>query len=201
MEKVKFNLITAFFLLLFVFTGVSNSTTMLGEENDVVNSTWTFHDISSGLYYQSFISAYNNIVGASFFLSDREGDTNGEVTISLYDTIGNTAIASGTVTASENTWAEVSFSLTALTVGTEYYLLVQSDSSFYSNYSNGDAYANGTIYNSSGGVWESGESPRLDMTFRTYYDDGYDGGQVPEPATAIPYWYGLNSACRSWPKR
>ncbi len=164
----------------------SFSATTLGNHNSVLTDrTDAFHYTHLNPYYQSFTTSYDNIVGAGFFLADWNNDIfNDTLTISIYDSIGSAPIASGSVTASENSWAEVYFTQTALTIGNEYYLLAQSTLGLLTNFNTG-LYTEGQVYDMSGYVYA--ESMGWDMTFRTYYDDG----QVPVPSAFLLLASGL----------
>ncbi len=198
MFNCKHVVITVLLIIGITSTSTSYSSILTGDHHEEnmygVDTGYSMSD-SNNIYYQSFTSTFDNIVGAEMYMEEYRSNPipNGSLTISLYDEIGQDAIATGSVLHNSIGWAAVDFGKTVqLDIGSVYYLAATSKLGFYtsiirtSSYSGGSAFKNATIQTE-------------DMAFRTKYDDNYvpppvvapAPAPVPEPATIFLFGLGL----------
>lgn len=132
---------------------------------------------------QSFRQDHANISGAGFYVDPSYGDgSSGTVTLSIFSSYNGGApsglIASGSAAnVNPNSgWIDVFFNPAAVTVGNQYYLIIQSTNSIVASYGI-PSYADGNaVYFGSETAYQS-----FDLTFRTYYENNLT--QVPEPGS------------------
>jgi hypothetical protein len=132
---------------------------------------------------QSFRPDHSNISGAGFFVDPFYGDgTDGTVTLSIFSAYnsgsptGLIASASAADVNMNSGWVDVFFSPAAITVGAQYYMIIQSTNPIVASYG-GNNYADGNaVYLGSETAYSS-----FDLTFRTFYENNVT--QVPEPGS------------------
>jgi len=167
-------------LVALVTTGPAAAAIVTDQSQTEARGAWS--SIQSNYWNQSFTAGYDNSTGAGFYLYPY-GATTGSVTIGLYATeqvsMGGIALASGTVTANVNSWADVTWDRVALVAGQTYWLTLQSASNLYVAYG-ATRYAGGTVKAFGADYSYNGT---YDLAFRTYADNAPAAAAVPEPAT------------------
>ncbi|HEX9173072.1 MAG TPA: PEP-CTERM sorting domain-containing protein, partial [Telluria sp.] len=140
---------------------------------------------------QSFRQDHANISGAGFYVDPSYGDgSSGTVTLSIFSAYNSGSptglIASGSAAnVNRNSgWMDVFFNPAAVTVGNQYYLIIQSSNSIVASYGNA-SYADGNA------VYIGTETGfrAYDLTFRTYYENNLT--QVPEPGSVALLGLGI----------
>ena len=144
-------------------------------DQDQPSNTTCMANFSQTDLAQSFVPTANTICGAGIFLSNNAAGV-GDVTISLWDNLpnaGGTMLATGTVTASDNSYADVSWSSVSITPGVTYYLVFTSTNTGQCVAGDtGNPYANGQVFANAG----YGSFPTFDYTFRTENCSGGGSG-------------------------
>lgn len=141
---------------------------------------------------QSFKQTANNIAGAGFFTS--AGFPAGNITYSLFDTLGGSLLATASGAAGAGGWVDLFWDPVSIVPETTYYLVVTGTSEMglqgdiLNNYSRGQTYANPGFQ----------EFSSYDYTFRTYSGEHVVVG-VPEPTSLLLAAAGLASL--SWVRR
>jgi len=158
----------------------AQAATVIDQSQTVVQGAW--NPLNAG-WSQSFTAGHNNNVGVGIFLNNFQSSApSGSVTLSLYASAPNgstVALASGTVAGTSGSWADVSWTQIALTIGQTYFIGMNSAQQLYSSYASPNPYAGGMIYSSSGQPFSTNI---YDLAFRTFASDGAIAA-VPEPAT------------------
>jgi hypothetical protein len=132
---------------------------------------------------QSFRQDHSNISGAGFYVDPQyRGGGDGMVTLSIFSAYNGTPsglIASGTSATNVNSnsgWIDVFFAPAAVTVGTQYFLIIESTNHIVASFGE-TTYADGhAVFIGSTTAYSS-----FDLVFRTYYDNNV--AQVPEPGS------------------
>ena len=156
-----------------VFAGATVAPAMGGAVIDQLQDDASVYmaAFSQGDLAQSFQQSTNAISGAGIFLQPDIGSTD-FVTITLYDSLGGSALASGTAEGTAGSWVDVFWSSVSIAADTEYFLVFTSASdtlgisgSVENPYDRGQVFANPGF----------SSFPDFDYTFRTY--------GVPAPAS------------------
>lgn len=140
---------------------------------------------------QSFRQDHANISGAGFYVDPFYGDgSSGTVTLSIFSAYNNGSptglIASGSAAnVSRNSgWIDVFFNPAAVTVGNQYYLIIQATNAIVASYGTPGYTGGNALYVASETAYQS-----YDLTFRTYYEDNLT--QVPEPGSVALLGLGI----------
>src|SRR5665213_923050 len=135
-------------------------------DQDQPSNTTCMADFPQTDLAQSFKPAANTICGAGIFLTANSAGS-GTVTIQLYDNLpnaGGNLLASGSVVATDNSWADVTWTSVAVTPGNTYYLVFTGTNSAQCIAgSTSNPYPNGCVYANAG----YGSFPTYDYTFHT----------------------------------
>jgi len=135
------------------------------DQNSPSNNT-CMANFSQADLAQSFIPSSNTICGAGIFLTANSAGS-GTVTIQLYNNLpnaGGVLMATGTVVASDNSWADVTWSSVSVIPGNVYYLVFTSTNTSQCVAGNtADPYPSGMTYANAG----YGAFPGFDYTFHT----------------------------------
>lgn len=141
---------------------------------------------------QSFTQTNNNISGAGFYIHPNYFAGDGTVTISIYSNYGvspSGLIASGTssIVNSNTGWVDAFWSPAAVTTGTQYYMVIDSEQDYLvASYSDLASYAGGNaLYGGDPTTYFE-----YDLAFRTYADNGATN-ELPEPTTLGLFGLGL----------
>ncbi len=146
------------------------------DQADYTNNT-LMANFSQGCVSQSFIPSQSNCSGAAVYML---GATT--LTIQLCTGPGGSGVlAQGTVSASANAWATVTWSSVSVTPGATYYLTFTGspDAGVAGDLNNG--YANGMVYANS----DCSSYPNYDYTFQTFYSTGGGGGCTSSTRTPV----------------
>jgi hypothetical protein len=180
MMKTVFKLALACCMAAFQFSAVAAP--IVDQENPDVMAGFCFLNdaFSCG---QSFRQDHSNISGAGFYVDPGYGDgSSGTVTLSIFSDYtgggGAGLIASGTAAnINRNSgWVDVFFTPAAITVDTQYFLIIQSTNPIVASYGRNN-YADGNaVYFGSQSTYAS-----YDLNFRTYYENNVT--DVPEPGS------------------
>ena len=152
--------------------------------NNVYMAAFSQRDLA-----QSFQQSAANIDGAGIFMQAGQGST-AQLTIGLWNLLPNQTgafqITSGTVTANQNSWADVFWGAVAITPNSTYYLVfTTNDNSMGIAGDTNNGYAFGEVYANAG----YGAFTQFDYTFRTYQDPNFN--VAPEPASMTLLGTGL----------
>lgn len=163
---------TNFDTKLWLFEGSCASGSGTAVINQPSNTT-CMATFSQGDLAQSFVATTNTTCGAGIQLT-ANGAGSGNVTIALYDNLpnaGGNMLASGTVAATDGTWADVNWASTAITTGNTYYLVFTStNTSMCVGGDTGNPYSGGMVFANTG----YGAFSTYDYTFRVF--DACSGG-------------------------
>lgn len=119
-----------------------------------------------GPFAQSFIPAATQICGAGVLVS---GNSSGDLTIALWDALPNATganmLASSTVAATADNYADASWAAVDVLPGNTYYLVLTGGDNIFLGFASADPYPNGQAYDSNSSPYSP--FPDIDLAFRT----------------------------------